>query len=215
MNFQLNEYNRNVSDSELINDVKRVAELLGLTTISMERYTQHGKFHHSTIARRFGGWGNVLTLSGLQINKNMNISEPDIISDIKRVAELLAKNSFTSKEYECYGKYSRTVVFRKLKTWNNALELSGLQKSSNKNTPDEELLNEIECIWRKLGRQPTTDDIKNGISAYSLNTFSRRFGGWRKALLAFVEYINAEEDDAQIDSGDVDSFVVIGDVEIN
>lgn len=44
-----------------------------------------------------------------------------------------------------------------------------------------------------MGRQPATTDIKNGNSKYSLNSYTRRFGGWRNALNEFVKYINSEE----------------------
>ena len=53
--------------------------------------------------------------------------------------------------------------------------------------------NEIERIWTLLGRQPTTTDMKKGISKYSLDTFSRRFGGWRDALTAFINYVKSED----------------------
>ena len=56
-------------------------------------------------------------------------------------------------------------------------------------------MSEIERIWIELGRQPTSTDIKNGVSKYSLQSYARRFGGWRGALEAFVEWIN---DDSEI-----------------
>ena len=62
------------------------------------------------------------------------------------------------------------------------------------------MFTEIERLWIKLGRQPTTTDIKNGASIYSLNTFSRRFGSWRRALVAFVNYVN-DDDNNQTDKG--------------
>ena len=55
-------------------------------------------------------------------------------------------------------------------------------------------LEEIERLWIDLGRQPTTTDIKNGCSKYSLHTFERRFGSWRKALEFFVAYMNGEKE---------------------
>ncbi len=60
----------------------------------------------------------------------------------------------------------------------------------NRNFTNEELFEEIERIWILLGRQPTTSDIKSGISKFSLNSFARRFGSWRGALQMFVDYIN-------------------------
>lgn len=55
-----------------------------------------------------------------------------------------------------------------------------------------------------LGRQPTTTDIKNGISKYSLHTFERRFGSWRKALEFFVSYMNGEQEVEKTDKIDDD-----------
>ena len=36
---------------------------------------------------------------------------------------------------------------------------------------------------------------KKGISRYALDTFTRRFGGWRNALQAFLEYVDKDEDE--------------------
>lgn len=40
MQFVLNDYHRNVSDSELINDLKRVAKKLNKETITIDDYNQ-------------------------------------------------------------------------------------------------------------------------------------------------------------------------------
>ena len=34
--------------------------------------------------------------------------------------------------------------------------------------------------------------LKKGISKYSLNSYARRFGGWREALCKFAEYVNED-----------------------
>lgn len=54
------------------------------------------------------------------------------------------------------------------------------------------MLQDIERIWIKLGRQPTSSDIKKGVSKYSLHAYAEHFGGWRGALEAFIEYINSD-----------------------
>ena len=56
-----------------------------------------------------------------------------------------------------------------------------------------DLFTEIERLWILLGRQPTTTDIKKGLSKYSLNSYTRKFGGWRNALIHFINYINDEK----------------------
>ena len=58
-----------------------------------------------------------------------------------------------------------------------------------RNISDIELFQEIESMWIRKGSQPITTDIKDGYSKYSLNTYTRRFGGWRNALKEFILYI--------------------------
>lgn len=62
-----------------------------------------------------------------------------------------------------------------------------------------ECLEEIERLWISFGRQPTTTDIKNGASRYSLHVFERRFGTWRKALEFFVSYMKGEQEVEMLD----------------
>ena len=69
MDFKLNEYHRNVSDEEFLDDLRRVAELLKKENLSIPEYQKNGKYHPSTIARRFGSWRNSLKKAGLSLTK--------------------------------------------------------------------------------------------------------------------------------------------------
>lgn len=61
---------------------------------------------------------------------------------------------------------------------------------------EKELFEEIECMWIKLGRQPRYEEfsVEKG-AEISAGTYRRRFGSWRKALEAFVSYVNSEDDE--------------------
>lgn len=207
MEFILNDYHRNLSAEELLNDIKRVASMLNQNTLSREEYRQHGKYSYTTYQKRFGGWNKALLLCGLSLtaqqigankrkHSNSPILENELLSDIRRVAQQLGKTTISSSEYAQFCKYSRDSCFKKFGTWNNALELAGLEpyaQVSGKRIDDEDLLQEIERLWIQLGRQPTATDIRNGYSKYTLNTYSRHFGGWRGALRAFIDWINTEK----------------------
>jgi len=195
MEFILNEHHRNVPDEELLKDVKDVATRLGQSTLTIEEYEINGKYHSTTLRRRFGSWKSVLSLAELNVEKhNFQISDDEYLADIKRVAELLQKNTVTNTEYRKYGKYNASKLSLRFGSWKNALESSGLSPTGyNISISDIDLLEEIERIWMKQGRQPTTNDIKAGVSQYGLTTYLRHFGSWRKALEAFVRYINTEE----------------------
>lgn len=205
MEFKLNDYHRNVSDEELLQDLKKVARELKKDSITTEEYNKKGKYCKDTISRRFGKWTDALrraglTPSGKQVNV-IGICLDDMIVDLQDVSDKLKKRTFTSNEYEQYGKYSKDIFFRKFGSWNEALKAAGLDPfdhplgGGKKNKVSEySCLEEIERLWVELGRQPTTADIKNGISKYSLHTYERRFGSWRKALEFFVDYMNGIKD---------------------
>lgn len=130
MKFNLEQYHRNVPDENLLQDVKDIAVKIGRETVTMAEYEQHGKYHPSTLTRRFGSWFNVLKKAGLK------------------------------------------------------------ESRSKLNVPDEDLFNDVKDVWIKLGRQPKYSEFKKPLSKYSAGTYENRFGSWRKALEAFIEYIN-------------------------
>lgn len=198
MKFVLNEYHRDVPTEELIADVKRVALLLKKDSLTISEYNSHGKYYSSTIMRRMGSWKQVLELAKLSTdNHNFHKQDEEYIADLQRVAKAIGKDTLTSREYATQGKHSRDRISKRFGSWENALKAAGLQPTGFIiSVSDAELLNEIEQTWIRLGRQPTTGDIKAGASKYSLNTYSRHFGSWRKALERFIEYINSEEDEA-------------------
>lgn len=57
-----------VTDSELLEDLKRVAEIVNSTSLTIAEYKMHGTFDPTTIIRHFESWNNALKLAGLQIS---------------------------------------------------------------------------------------------------------------------------------------------------
>lgn len=199
MEFKLNEYRQGVTDDELLFDVTRVAGLVGDQYLSYGLYKIHGKYSNGTFRRRFGSWPVVLDKLGMRIQKNTiemkRISDSVMIGDLQRVAELLGKKIVTSTEYGKHGNYSYPTISERFGNWANFSAKAGLEATGHiRNVSDEDLYLEIEKIWISLGKQPTTTDMKKGISRYSLETFTRRFGGWRSALLAFLDHVNADDE---------------------
>ncbi len=123
-----------------------------------------------------------------------NISDNDLINDVKRVAALLKKNTITIEDYNDNGNFHATTLTRRFKSWFKVLEKSELQPSrSPLNISDENLFENIQDIWLKLGRQPRYSELFPPLSKYSGGTYENRFGTWRKALEKFVEIANGEE----------------------
>ena len=212
MKFELNDYKQELTDDEILLDIKNTAERLGRDYISISCYRKNGRYSQTAIQHHFGTWKNALSLAGLRTGRNASelklISDEDYFKDLRRVAKLIQQNTVPYDEYKKLGRYSAEHIFNRFGKWNRALELAGLCSTgfSKDKISQQECFDEIERMWRLLGRQPTsTDIIKGNVSHYSIDTYKRRFGGWRKALEAFVEYINENDDsDMDIDNQEVE-----------
>jgi len=213
LDFILNDYHRNIPSEALLEDLVRVYHLVAKETLSQSDYRKHGKYGTQTFRRRFGSWNEALRLCCIQPSVYQNaasrsrheytsISTHDLLDDVRNVAKCLGKRTITSAEYTDNGRFSRDTCFRRFESWNEVLENAGLEpfdKIAGSRIDDEKLFVEIERLWVLLGRQPTTSDIKNGLSHYALNTYARRFGSWRNALLAFVEWIYRDRETEDTD----------------
>ncbi|MDD5605803.1 MAG: HNH endonuclease [Patescibacteria group bacterium] len=122
-----------------------------------------------------------------------NIKDDDLIADLKRVALELNKAAVTRNEQDDRGKFNSATYINRFGSWFGALEKAGLEKTRTPmNLPEEELFQNLEEIWIKLGRQPRYAEIQKPFSKYSVGTYEHRFGTWLKALERFVAYMNNE-----------------------
>lgn len=54
MKFELEEYRRNISEKELVEDLKHVTSKLKKDSVTIAEYNKLGKFHDSTLRKKFG-----------------------------------------------------------------------------------------------------------------------------------------------------------------
>lgn len=196
MKFELDDYHRNITDRELVEDIKRVSASLNKTSITTSEYDRYGRYNHTTYYRRFSNWKNALEMAGLSTtSKNYYIHDSDYIFDLRRVASILNKSTVVMSEYKQIGKYSPGKLLMRFGNWDSALKAASLETTGyHRKVTELDLFQDIENTWIRLGRQPKTSDIKSGISKYSMTTYIRHFGSWRNALEAFVKYINSADD---------------------
>jgi HNH endonuclease len=121
-----------------------------------------------------------------------NISNEVLLNDLIKLSKHFGKESVTQSEYEVHGQYSCKPFYRRFGSWNKALIAAGLKKNRTLGITNEELFANLETIWRTLGRQPHYSEVQKPKSLYSVDAYAKRFGSWRKALEAFVEYVNQE-----------------------
>lgn len=187
--FTLSPNNRDQPDDVLLDDLRAVAGQFPGAVLTRDLYAAHGRFAAATIANRFGGWGRAVEQAGLESARHDTVSSAEALLDLQRVASLLAANSLSLSQYRSHGKYSERPFLKHFGSWLAALTAASLAPSEhfNPRSTDESLFENLENVWQSLGRQPTVNDMSPPLSAYSAHTYKRRFGGWRKALEAFVD----------------------------
>jgi hypothetical protein len=117
-----------------------------------------------------------------------------LIQDMHRVAESSPQHILTGPVYEELGKYSLSTIEKRFGSWVKALDIAGLSTLGRKrNSTKEELFENLEEVWGKLGKQPSYKDMRVPLSKFSGKPYMIRFGSWRKALEEFVEYVNSDE----------------------
>lgn len=125
---------------------------------------------------------------------NRNIPDNELLEDIKLVASKFAKKSVSSREYnDAGGKFAANTIIERFGGWNNALIKAGLQLVHHRGVSMEELFKNLEQVWIIIGVQPVFRDMKKPNSKFSTHQYIAKFGSWRNALEAFVEYINSDK----------------------
>jgi hypothetical protein len=124
--------------------------------------------------------------------RNNTGSDQELLDDMKKVAEKLMGTQLTSREYDDSGKFSSAQISRRFGSWNKALIKAGLEITVTINIPEKDLFENLEEVWVKLGRQPVHRDMRPPLSRYSHSGYVNKYGSWRKALEAFVVYMNTD-----------------------
>jgi len=122
MKFELEIHHRNVPDEELIDDLVSVAHKLGKNTVTIDEYNECGKFHSTTLTRRFRSWFIALEKAGLRKTRNLGISNEELFENLIETWTLLGRqpkyNDLTS---DC-SKYSSGTYEKRFGSWRKALE---------------------------------------------------------------------------------------------
>jgi len=196
--FELTPDNRNQPDEVLLDDLKSAWARANGRPLTRILYESLGRFSPATIANRFGGWGKALQRAGIELNRRYGAQRSEVIEDILRVKESIGAEQLTIGVYRQKGKFSEKS-FSQFGGWVCVLEASGLKVSDNyhRRVPDEDLFENLENVWQSLGRQPTVGDMVPPVSRFADDVYKRRFGGWRKALEAFVRASNEAQNESE------------------
>jgi hypothetical protein len=127
-------------------------------------------------------------------NFHRNISDDELISDLKKLDESLKAHGGTLnfRTYATTGRFSASTIAERFGTWNNALAAAGLSTNQEKNIGVDALFENLRTVWVTKGKQPVFRDMAAPPSQYGGQLYAARFGGWRNALHKFVTLVNSD-----------------------
>jgi 5-methylcytosine-specific restriction endonuclease McrA len=123
------------------------------------------------------------------------MSDEDILARIRDVSAQLGKTSLAGADIEANSEITRDMMHRRFGSVSAALKQAGVEQVNygRRYTEDEAFENLLK-VWTHCGRPPTHSEMDKPPSTVGSNTYIKRYGGWRKALKAFIERANLEVD---------------------
>ncbi len=127
-------------------------------------------------------------MKDLPIDFLADFDDASILAELKRLAEISSSGTVTKANIVAHGRMSYELVWKRFGSLRQALQLVHLTPKRFTKGTDDELLTVIVELWEKTlereGRTPQRKDLKTYQMPVSGDTVIRRFGTWRKALLA-------------------------------
>ena len=85
MAYHLRPNPRHCTDEELLEDLRRIAKLLGKKTLGKRDYPKKGHFSETTYRTRFGSWNKALEKAGLQVGKMRLITNANLFQNLESI----------------------------------------------------------------------------------------------------------------------------------
>jgi hypothetical protein len=214
MKYELTNMRIKISDIEYVNDLRAVANNLGKHSLKQRDYCKKNgsKYSLTCAIKRFGNWDATLKNAGLEGEKSLKgmeygekeIKDEALLADLVRVANELNNPNITISDYQKHGKYTAVTMGARFGSWNKAKQKANLEVSYVINNTNEELFQNILELWTLLGRQPKYGEVITPNSKFHGSTYARRFGSWRAALEAFIEYVNSDNNIEEVQESNLD-----------
>ncbi len=193
-------------DAALIAEIHRVADLLPPGAITRRQFDAASRVSSSTLCRRLGGWRGALEKAGIAeryqgrvVTAKMRnqgarrLTDEELTHELHAAAEQLGVQALTMAQFNALSGVANSAgVKRRFGSWQAALERAGLMLSPlGRRYSDDAYFENILAVWSHYGRQPKYREMDAPPSTIPAGAYEAKFGGWRKALAAFVTRVNS------------------------
>lgn len=126
MEFELDDYNRNIPDDLLIEDLAMVSQKINKASVTVKAYDLNGKYHSATYVRRFGSWVNALEKAGLEKANPHNylrkFTDEDLFKNLEEIWRKFGRQPRYQEIQKPLSQYAHGTYIRRFGSWRKALE---------------------------------------------------------------------------------------------
>jgi len=181
------------SDESLLREMRRVVAEFKGKKLTLEEFDRVSRVHSTTLRHRFGSWPNALDKAGISADIAPRPKQITRKALLEAIQAYVKKSGVPPKLADIAEQLDidRSTIPRKFGKWPDLLKEIGLQPVPlGKRYTDEDCFENIVELWTHYGRQPNFRELNSTPSRVGSKAYVRRWGGWRPALGAFINYIN-------------------------
>ena len=141
---------------------------------------------------------------------NIDASRPrkaddELLSSLEKYSRIVNFRYFTSREFSSWKKKQCSVktIINRFGSWKKALKLIGIEGGHGRNYTPEELVDNLEKIWVKLGYPPSKGQISKLGAKISDKPYMRVWGSLRIACRFLAKYRAGQINREQLLQGDI------------
>lgn len=189
-------------DEDLLEELRRVAELVEKPVLTMTSFRKHSRIDCTTFLARFGGWKTSLERAGLgwmyyyaaPEGTHVRYTDEALLEEVRRVAALVDDAVLTVTDFQRYSRISLATFKHRMGLWNTVLELAGVGHMfsgavlaghtayASGGYPDEVLLAEVRRVAELVDKPVLAVQDFDRHSRIGFCTLLRRFGNWHATL---------------------------------
>ena len=169
---------------ELIELLVKLGEKLGRTPTIKDVNTAEDMPSNATYAKYFGSWNKALGAAGFKPNVRYDWTEEKLIELLVKFKKKLGRIPTMEDVRAAKDMPSAATYQRLFGSWNKALGAAGLKPNMKYDWTREELTELLIKFREKLGRIPTTEDLRSAEDMPGVNTYVKYFSSWNRALEA-------------------------------
>ena len=122
MQFELSHDRRDISDEDLLSDLRRVASENSEQQVKQRTYKDHGKYGVTTVIRRFGSWNAAVAAAGLETTVERNVPDEKLFLALYDLWVSLGRQPSYSEVQKPACLFHVATYERRFGSWRQAFE---------------------------------------------------------------------------------------------